>query len=152
MMPFHSYTVTCGSLNRSFLVFARMPDGAPASGIDLGQVRAGFVRDTEQGAHSLAGRGVLVEVDRSLVAGVYRLVLPDSALVSGANRVLVVISHPEAIFDPVEISLVAFDPMDEVRLGMTALGPKERIAALRGAFPRLSALELKERDGMGESG
>src|SRR5882724_2832062 len=42
------------------------------------------------------------------------------------------------------IHLVAYDPQDADRLGMSALGPEGRRAALRGAFPRLTAKELGE--------
>ena len=49
-----------------------------------------------------------------------------------------------AIVEPIHISLVAYDPQDEAQMGMTALTPEGRIAALRGAFPRVAARELDE--------
>lgn len=147
-MPFHSYTIRAGSTNRSVLLFGRNVDGSPAVGIDPGLARGGYTRDTDAAAEALPA-GALIEVDRDLVPGVYRLPIPDAALAPAALRAVVVVQHPEAIFEPVEIALVAFDPLDSVRLGMTALGPEERIAALSGAFPRLAALELREREAMG---
>ena len=89
---------------------------------------------------------VVSEVDPALVPGVYRVALPDAAVAEGATRVIVVVHHPDATFDPVDIDLVAFDPQDSVRLGLSALGPEERITALRGAFPRLAELEMRERE------
>ena len=50
--------------------------------------------------------------------------------------------HPSAVIEPIFIHLVAYDPQDADRLGMSALGPEGRRAALRGAFPRLTAKEL----------
>lgn len=96
--------------------------------------------------------GGFVEVDRSLMPGVYALCLPDSVLAPGADSVVVLLGFTGARVTPIEISLVAYDPQDEQRLGMSALGPEGRIAALRGAFPRLTANELVEtRDTAGNT-
>jgi hypothetical protein len=48
------------------------------------------------------------------------------------------------VIEPISIHLVAYDPQDSERLGMTALGPEGRLKALRGAFPRLTANELRD--------
>jgi hypothetical protein len=53
-------------------------------------------------------------------------------------------SAPKAVIEPISIHLVAYDTQDADRLGMAALGPEGRRAALRGAFPRLTAKELGE--------
>lgn len=88
--------------------------------------------------------GGIVEVDTLLMPGIYQLGIPDAALASGADSVVVFVGFAGAHVDPTEISLVAYDPQDEKRLGMSALGPEGRIAALRGAFPRLTERELME--------
>ena len=80
----------------------------------------------------------------SLMPGVYALGLPDMVLAPGADSVVVQLGFTGARIRPIEISLVAYDPQDAQRLGMSALGPEGRIAALRGAFPRLTARELVE--------
>ena len=84
------------------------------------------------------------EVDAQLMPGLYQLGLPDNALEGGADSAVVYLRFPGAVIDPIEISLVAYDPQDASRMGMTALGPEGRIAALRGAFPRVAAKELNE--------
>jgi hypothetical protein len=145
-MPFHAYTVRRGSTGRSLLVYARDATGNGATGLDLQEGTVGYIRDVDGIATSLEAGAVVSEVDPALVPGVYRVALPDAALVEGATRVVVVVHHPEAVFEPVDIDLVAFDPQDPVRLGMSALGPEERITALRGAFPRLAELEMRERE------
>lgn len=96
--------------------------------------------------------GGIVEVDARLMPGIYQLGLPDAALATGADSVVVFVGFSHARVDPLAIALVAYDPQDEKRLGMSALGPEGRIAALRGAFPRLTERELMEdRARSGES-
>ena len=143
-MPVHSYTMKAGSTDRTLLVYARAADHRPAIGLHTSDVTAAFVRD--DGGAAVAIDKAVNEVDGLLVPGVYELSLPDEAIAVGATRAMVVLTHGRALFDPVDIDLVMYDPEDSVRLGMTALGPQERIDALRGAFPKLSALELKERE------
>src|SRR5262249_32749148 len=88
--------------------------------------------------------GSFVEVDAELLPGVYQLGLPDEMLAPGADSVTLVLKFPGAVIDPIVVSLVAYDPQDSSRLGLSALGPEGRIAALRGAFPRLTAKELQQ--------
>ncbi|CAN5397602.1 hypothetical protein BH24ACT7_BH24ACT7_18440 [soil metagenome] len=145
-MPLHSYTIKRGSTGRTLLVYARDPWGAGAAGLDPAAAQVAYVRDIDAAATPLDATKVLSEVDGSLVPGVYRVELPDAALAPGATRVVVVVRHPDAGFEPVDIDLVAFDPLDSIRLGMSALGPEERITALRGAFPRLAEMEMRERE------
>jgi hypothetical protein len=112
---------------------------------------AAFVREGEADVRriSLVGgklgdfrSGGFVEVDPDLMPGVYQFGLPDDVLAPGADSALLILRFPGAVIDPIEIALVAYDPQDEDRLGMSAIGPEGRIAALRGAFPRLTAQEL----------
>jgi hypothetical protein len=113
---------------------------------------AAYVREGEDRAHVVPlvrGKlgehrpGSFVEVDPELVPGVYQFSIPDHALAPGADSAVLVLRFPGAVLEPIVISLVAYDPQDAVRMGMSSLGPEGRIAALRGAFPRLTANELE---------
>ena len=106
-----------------------------------GQASAVPLSPGEVGQYST---GSFVEVDSHLLPGVYQLSVPNAALAAGADEVTLAINAPGAVIEPVTISLVAYDPQDSNRLGMSALGPEGRIAALRGAFPRLTAKELED--------
>lgn len=147
-MPVHAYTIRAGSTGRSLLVYGRNQTGAAATMLNAADVRAAYVRDDGSPATEIAEP--VAEVDGEMAPGVYRIAVPDAALAPGATRAMVVLRHPTAHFDPVDIDLVMYDPQDSVRLGMKALGPEGRLAALRGAFPRLAELELKERAAMHE--
>ena len=86
--------------------------------------------------------GSFVEIDNKLLPGVYQFCIPDEMLAAGAETVTLMLKFPGAVIEPISIHLVAYDPQDADRLGMAALGPEGRRAALRGAFPRLTANEL----------
>ena len=88
--------------------------------------------------------GSFVEIDNKLLPGVYQFGVPDEMLAVGAETVTLMLKFPGAVIEPISIHLVAYDPQDADRLGMAALGPEGRRAALRGAFPRLTAKELGE--------
>lgn len=61
-------------------------------------------------------------VDGTNLPGVYQLGLPDAALASGASSVVVMLKGASNMAPVLlEIQLVAFDPEDAVRLGLTAL-------------------------------
>jgi hypothetical protein len=151
------YVVKKGTTSRMILVEAR--ESAPGSGPMRGlshQTRgasAAYLREGERNAQRFdltAGSlgvyapGSFVEAEPDLMPGVYQLGVPDTVFASGADSAILVVSFPGARIEPVEISLVAYDPQDQQRLGMSSLGPEGRIAALRGAFPRLTARELVE--------
>jgi hypothetical protein len=144
-MPFHAYTMRRGSTGRSLFVFARGAGGEGAAGLEPGAATIAYVRDSDDQVRELDAAEALTEVDASLMPGLYRIALSDEAIAAGATRLVVIVRHDDARFEPVDIDLVAFDPQDPVRLGMSALGPEERITALRGAFPRLAELEMRER-------
>ena len=86
--------------------------------------------------------GSFAEVDSNLLPGVYQFGVPDEMLAAGAETVTLMLKFPGAVIEPISIHLVAYDPQDADRLGMSALGPEGRRAALRGAFPRLTEKEL----------
>src|ERR1044071_356454 len=87
--------------------------------------------------------GSFVEIDSKLLPGVYQFGVPDEMLAAGAETVTLMLKFPGAVIEPIFIQLVAYDPQDAERLGMTALGPEGRINALRGAFPRLTENEFR---------
>jgi hypothetical protein len=152
-----SYVVKKGTTSRMILLEAReaAPSRAPMPGLshDTPGASAAYLREGAAGAQRIEltdGRlgqyapGAFAEADRDLLPGIYELGVPDAVFEAGAESAVVVISFPGARIEPIEITLVAYDPQDEQRLGMSALGPEGRIAALRGAFPRLTARELVE--------
>lgn len=87
--------------------------------------------------------GSFVEIDSELLPGVYQYGVSDEMLGAGADTVTLMLKFPGAVIEPISIHLVAYDPQDAERLGMSALGPEGRIAALSGAFPRLTAKEFR---------
>jgi hypothetical protein len=157
-----SHTVKAGTTSKLFLLFAVDATGEGLIGLafDTPGARAAYVREGE-GARAIPlsegqvgewSAGGFVEVDPELLPGVYQLGAPDEMLAPGSSRSLLVVRFPGATFVPVDVDLVAFDPQDPVRMGMSALGPEERIRALQGAFPRLAAKEIEERTAMREPG
>lgn len=152
-----SHVFRRGTTSRSILVDVRdeARHGSPATGLShrTPGATAAYLREGGAGVERIAlvpgtlggyAAGAFVEVDRVLMPGIYQLGVPDAALAPGAGSVVLLLTFPGARMEPVEITLVAYDPQDESRLGMSALGPEGRIAALRGAFPRLTARELDE--------
>jgi hypothetical protein len=105
------------------------------------QVRRILLVEGKLGKHQ---PGSFVEIDSKLLPGVYQFGVPDEMLAPGAETVTLMLKFSGAVIEPISIHLVAYDPQDADRLGMTALGPEGRRAALRGAFPRLTARELGE--------
>jgi hypothetical protein len=154
-MPVREYTMRWDSTGRS--VFVEVTNaGRLATGLghDSPGLAAAYVREGERAvalplfAGSLEEHvpGGWAEVDPDLMPGLYRLGLPDEVLARGPSRAMVVLRGPDLRIDPIEIELVAYDPLDPVRLGMSSLGPTERLAALRGAFPLLAGREIEERE------
>lgn len=156
------YIVKKGTTKKLILVHARTAadPSLPAPGLShaTAAATAASYREGNSGVHRIAlsaGRlgehapGGFVEVDAELMPGVYQLGVPDEVFAPGSDHAVLVLRFPGAEIDPIDIALVAYDAQDESRLGMTALGPEGRIAALRGAFPRLTALELREREALG---
>jgi len=149
------YVLKRGTTSRCIFIEVRDSNGsrAPVTGLThrSAGASAAFIRSDGSSAQPIplvAGKlgqhvaGGFVEIDATLMPGLYQLGVPDAALALGAESALVVVRFAGTEALPVEIALVAYDPQDEDRLGMSAIGPEGRIAALRGAFPRLTAREL----------
>lgn len=150
-----SYALKKGTKSKILLVFALdasdLRSGKVGLDSDNRRASAAYIREGEaqvrriplvKGKLGEYRAGSFVEVDRELLPGVYQFGVPDEALAAGADTVTLMLKFPGAVIEPISIHLVAYDPQDADRLGMAALGPEGRRAALRGAFPRLTAKEL----------
>lgn len=154
-MPIHAYTVPRDSSERTVLIYGRR-DSGPATGLGANSagISAAYVRSTGEVASIdlTPGRpgewsaGGFVEVDATLVPGVYQLGIPDEVISSGADRAVIVVQADQVLFDPVDIDLVAFDQQDSHSLGMVALTNEARMSCLSGAFPHLAAWESERVD------
>jgi hypothetical protein len=153
------HTVRKGSTGKLLLINLRDASGlGPKTGArhDTEGASAAYVREGEGAVRPVSLRpctlgrhepGGFVEVDAELLPGIYQFGAPNEMLAAGADSVTLALRFPDALFEPLTISLVAYDPQDADRLGMEAIGPEQRIRALRGAFPLVAARELDELGG-----
>lgn len=75
-----------------------------------------------------------VVVDGTNMPGVYQIGIPDAAIASGANSVTILLKGATNMAPCVlEIDLVAYDPTDGVRLGLTAM--PNAAAGANGGLP-----------------
>lgn len=152
-----SYALKKGTASKSLLVHALdatdIHSGKTGLNSQTQNASAAYIREGEarvQRTPLVEGKlgehrpGGFVEVDSKLLPGVYQFGVADEMLAAGAETVTLMLKFPDAVIEPISIHLVAYDPQDADRLGMSALGPEGRRAALRGAFPRLTAKELGE--------
>lgn len=78
-----------------------------------------LVTQTVTGAYSSGG---FVEVDATNMPGLYRLDVPDGALATGQDSVVIMLKGATGMAPVVaEIELVDYDPFDAQRLGLAAL-------------------------------
>jgi hypothetical protein len=150
-----SYALKKGTTSKILLVYALdatdMRAGKTGLSSQTADASAAYIREGESQVRRITlikGKlgehqpGSFVEVDSKLLPGVFQFGVPDEMLAAGADTVTLMLKFPGAVIEPISIHLVAYDPQDADRLGMSALGPEGRRAALRGAFPRLTAKEL----------
>jgi hypothetical protein len=150
-----SYALKKGTTSKILLVYALdtndLRSGKTGLSSQTPNASVAYIREGEaqvqrislvQGKVGEHRAGSLVEVDSKLLPGVYQFGVPDEMLAAGADTVTLMLNFGGAVIEPVSIHLVAYDPQDADRLGMAALGPEGRRAALRGAFPRLTEKEL----------
>ena len=150
------YTLKKGTRSKLLLVHALdatdMRFGKTGLSSRMADASAAYIREGEaivRRTPLVAGKlgehraGSFVEADSKLLPGVYQFSVPDEMLAAGAETVTLMLKFPGAVIEPISIHLVAYDPQDAERLGMTALGPEGRINALRGAFPRLTENEFR---------
>ena len=99
--------------NTSSLTAYYVRNGGSATSITLATLAA---------ANSAHSDGGFKEVDSTNMPGIYRLDLPDAAVASGADSLVVTIKGATGMAQvSAEIQLVAVNPQDAVRGGMTAL-------------------------------
>ena len=152
-----SYALKKGTRSKILLVYALdaadMRSGKTGLTSRTADSSAAYIREGEahvrrvpltEGEPGEHRPGSFVEIDSKLLPGVYQFGVPDEMLAAGAETVTLMLKFPGTVIEPISIHLVAYDPQDADRLGMAALGPEGRRAALRGAFPRLTAKELGE--------
>jgi hypothetical protein len=102
---------------------------------------AAYVREGEPA--SRLSLDLLSEIDADLMPGVYRLPLPDDLMAAGAPHAVVVIRFDGATVAPIDVELVAYDPLDERCIGMAQLQDKTRHEFLRRALPNLTEMEFE---------
>lgn len=152
-----SYALKKGIRSKILLVYALdatdLRSGKTGLSAQTSEGSAAYIREGESivrrtplvegklGEHRAGSFG---EVDSKLLPGVYQFGVPDEMLAAGAETVTLMLKFAGAVIEPISIHLVAYDPQDAERLGMTALGPEGRINALRGAFPRLTENEFHD--------
>ncbi|MBA2434659.1 MAG: hypothetical protein M3480_04850 [Verrucomicrobiota bacterium] len=152
-----SYALKKGIRSKILLVYALdatdLRSGKTGLSVQTSEGSAAYIREGEaivrrtpllEGKLGEHRAGSFVEVDRKLLPGVYQFGVPDEMLAAGAETVTLMLKFAGAVIEPISIHLVAYDPQDAERLGMTALGPEGRINALRGAFPRLTENEFRD--------
>lgn len=93
--------------------------------------------------------GGFVVVDGTNMPGLYQLGIPDAALATGANSVVIYLKGATNMVQTLaEIELVDYDPYDSVRLGLTAM--PNAAAAASGGLPTVDASNaVKVQSGTG---
>ncbi len=149
----HFYTVRASSQGKTLLFFAE-EEGKPGvgkSGLSAATTSAAYVREGEGATviplvDRVPGQtveGAFFEVDAVHLPGVYALSAPDALLRQGSTRALVLVRAPGATIRPITIDLVAYDPQDEDRMGVSSLSSERRHEFLRRALPRFTEMELE---------
>lgn len=106
-----------------------------ASYVQPGASRAAITLATLAAANSAWSSGGFKEIDSTNCPGLYRLDIPDACL-TGANHVTIHLKGATSMVPCLlEIELVAYDPQDTMRLGLTAL-PNAAAEAAGGLYTR----------------
>jgi hypothetical protein len=104
--------------------------GVPETGLTITALTMQYTRNLTAAASSeTAAAGsttahsdnTIVEIDGTDSPGLYKVDWPDAAFATGVDKVVLVVSGAAIAPAVEEIQLVAFDPEDAVRLGLTAL-------------------------------
>jgi len=127
-------TVKAGSTSRIEHIFILDSASTTGSGKTLltnSSVTAYYFRpgNTTATSISLTGTGSLgtftsglfKEVDATNMPGLYELDIPDAVFAAGANHAVVMVKGTGIAPVVLEYDLVAYDPQDTVRLGLTAM-------------------------------
>ena len=127
-------TVKAGSTSRIehiFILDSASTTGAGKTLLTNSSVTAYYFRpgNTTATPISLTGTGSLgtftsglfKEVDATNMPGLYELDIPDAVFAAGANHAVVMVKGTGIAPVVLEYDLVAYDPLDTVRLGLTAM-------------------------------
>lgn len=158
-MPIHvNHTVQYDTTSRSVFVSASSSDGRPAKGLSTQSsgLRAAFSRSHSRPVEIelIAGEleswrsGGFIEVDAELLPGIYKLDIPDAVMAYGADEALVSVTSDAAVFDPIDITLVAYDPQDARALGLFQLRQRTRHDFLKKALPKMTEMEMALDEGV----
>jgi hypothetical protein len=126
------YLMKNATTSAMILVELRSSAGAPVSELAYGDVTACYIQENDSVATAISlSLGVLgtwssggwIEVDPALAPGIYQFGIPNAALSASANERSVVLRFSASGVSPktVPIQLVAINPYDTVRAGLTAL-------------------------------
>lgn len=125
--------VLVGSTNVTTYFHLRLAaDGTDATGLtitdfDLQFVRSGAAPSAKADATALAATdsdhtdNAAIEVDTTDQPGLYRVDWPDAAFASGVREVILTVKCATVFTEDLRVQLVAYNPADGVRLGLTAL-------------------------------
>lgn len=156
------HEVPLGQQDYSVLVKIRTDAGAPATGLDEGDIDIAYARvETDNDVTTTdvtpAALSALTdahtdwgfeEVSATDHPGVYRLDIADAVFASGAWSAVVSITGTGLDPADLEFVLVAFNPRDAVRLGLTAL-PNANAEAAGGLYTRGSGAGQITQDANG---
>lgn len=148
------YPIKVGSTSQRILVFIQdssLTTGAGKTGLayNTGSLTAYYLRSDAGNANATSitlatatkgtwTSGGFVEYDATNMPGVYELGIPNAALASGASYVVIMLKGAASMAPcTILIPLLAYDPFDAVRLGLSAL--PNAAAAASGGLPTVDA-------------
>jgi len=138
--------IKSGSTSVILPIDLRTSSGQPKTGVTYEGVVVTYVRQGASGAQvvvlSAGAPGVWsdggwCEVDAANAPGAYQLGLPNAALAAGAREVRVYADGATFQTARERVLLVGYDPLDAVRMGLTALPHAE--ASATGGLPTLDS-------------
>jgi len=131
------------------LLFSDIETGGSASYCRQGAIRTDFTLQTLASASAAHADGGFILVDDTNMPGLYRVDLPDAALVAGADFVtihMVAAGAKNTLMRPLLIMLPDVDLGDTVRAGLTALPNAAANAAGGLAISTAGALDIDATD------
>ena len=141
------HSIQGGATSMILTVEMRGTDGLPKTGLAFGSVTASYLREGSAAAATVVGlsggtagtwsSGGWVEVDPTNFPGVYQFGVPNAALAAAVRSVAFRFSATACFPKTIQIRILAVNPDDVVRAGMTGL-PNAAAGAI-GGLPVLSA-------------
>jgi hypothetical protein len=147
-----------GATKRVARVVALDATGEPATGLRAGAAgsSAWFIRegdahparlDLRPPAGAQHAPGTWREIDPRAMPGVYELHLPDDLFAGSGFGAMLMVRFPQIPPIVVEFDLVAYDPYDPERLGLSCLSQESRHACLATAFREVVPAIIEEHHG-----